>query len=260
MSSLFNAHLTQVLAKNRLSEDKLKRFKEARQEIVEYLEKKFGADITIIDSGSIAKGTAIDTSDMDISVCFKKNYPHSIKPIYGLIHEVLEQKFTKPEQVAKKRVALRVEIDSDISVDVIPCQWINNTHIRMYNVMQSKRQRGSIRIHVVNARQYRQIIKLMKIWRKNHNKFEVNGKKLNGFALELLVIRALNRQPQLDYTSSFIRVLLYLKGCINSIKLVDPANHENTLIISDQVRQEVKKIATECYNSYKQKQWKAIID
>ncbi len=254
----FNAHLMQVLEDNRLPPEKLTQLKEVRQKIVEYIQAAFGADITPFNSGSMAKGTATKASDLDIAICFRQDYPKSVKKIYELVHEVLEREFRQPQQVVKRRVALKVELN-DILVDVLPCKKIDDTHITMYNVMQRRRQRGSIKIHVDNARQYNQIIKLMKIWRNKHNIKKVGQQKFSGFALEQLVIRALNRKPTLNYEDGFIAVLLYIKCCINTIKLVDPANPENLLNMPFNVRQKVRDVANVCYIAYKNDNWNAII-
>lgn len=254
----FNTHLTKILAQHQIPLKDKNFINQARQDIVEYLQQEFGDLMSPLNSGSIAKGTAIQGSDLDVAICFKPNSYPSVKEIYGKVHQALKRRYKGKQQIIKCRVAIKVQLDS-VEVDVLPCLDLDGTYICLYNIMKRKKQRASIKIHIDNAQRVRQFIKLMKIWRKQHHEFREGKHKLSGFALELLVIRALRNRSPLDLAQGFKRILLYIKSCILNVKLNDPSNSNNELDIHRCVRYKIKTEADSAYKNYKRQIWVQII-
>ncbi len=79
----------------------------------------------------------------------------------------------------------------------------------------------SLKVDIESIRPYREIIKLMKLWKVQH------GISCKTFVIEQLVRRAIGNQLATDYSNAIGRVLGFIATNIKTVRLVDPANSNN---------------------------------
>jgi hypothetical protein len=188
--------------------------------------------ISIINSGSRAKGTAISlASDVDYLISLSSSCNSNsggLKSIYDSLHSHLKARYNP---VRKQNVSFRIEIGT-LEVDITPARKHSgntNYHWIYVSKLDSWRQ-TNIQKHIndVSGSGRLNEIKLLKIWR------ELNGLDFSSVYLEYLTINILSGKSK-DYSKlgdNFWFILQELsKDTSNplSIRIVDPANSTNIL-------------------------------
>ncbi|MCC8438569.1 hypothetical protein HP567_028960 [Brevibacillus sp. M2.1A] len=216
--------------------------KEKRDEVEELLRGEYGSKIISFKySGSIAKHTAIKSSkDMDLAVHFKHDSFDTLKNMYESVSDFLEKHYTIIDQ--------RVSIGLDgLNVDVVPGRRIDtedttNNDVNLYRTDTETRIKTNIETHKKHIRDSsaRNEIKLMKIWRERW------ALKFKSFAIELLVIKAMESFSGSGLDNKVKHVLQYIKDEVESINLIDPANSNNNVAdIIDSSRKTLFKTTAE---------------
>ncbi len=108
----------------------------------------------------------------------------------------------------------------------------------------------SLKVHIESVRPYREIIKLMKLWKVRH------GITCKTFVIEQLVRRAIGNQLITDYSEAMGRVLEFIATNIKTVRLVDPANSNNIIDVEDTTRDVLQAKAT---TSIQQRYWEYIV-
>ncbi|MGG1574856.1 SMODS domain-containing nucleotidyltransferase [Fictibacillus sp. NRS-1165] len=214
-----------------------------REEVEKAIREKFGEEVkTVKYSGSIAKHTAINSSkDLDLAVHFKHD-SFSLSEMYESVFDFLNENYNVREQ--KVSIGL-----PDLNVDVVPGRRIDkeddsNNDVFLYRSDDDSRIKTNIekhKSHITNSG-CRNEIKLMKIWK---NKWNV---KFKSFAVELLVIQALNGSSKIILKDRIKEVLDYILENVEEINLIDPANSNNNVadIIEDYKKMFLKTTASTC--------------
>ena len=107
-------------------------------------------------------------------------------------------------------------------------------------------------IDYISKSETRPIIKLMKIWRDEHNL------KFKSFALELLTIQALKGYNSNDYGNQLFHVLKYIDDHALSISLYDPSNSANNVADSIDFLDKIS-LYNAAHSSISEKFWRDII-
>ncbi|MCC3377147.1 hypothetical protein [Cohnella sp. REN36] len=237
-------YLQSVLEEEKFDINEEPEIKEKRDEVEELMRTEYGNRIVSFKySGSIAKYTAIKTSkDMDLAIHFKHDAFSTLKEMYDSIKVFLEKHYTVREQ----RVSLGLD---GLNVDVVPGRRISkddlaNNDVNLYRSDTATSIKTNIEIHKEHVRNSdsREIIKLIKIWRERW------GLKFKSFAVELLVIKALDGFASTGLDNKVKKVLNYIKDEVETVNLVDPANSNNNVadIIDYSRKLLFKTTATTC--------------
>lgn len=225
-----NEYLEELLDDEKLQDKDKEEIQNKRDEVERLLNEEYGNKIkTIKYSGSIAKKTAINTSkDLDLAVHFKNNAFSTLKDMYENVHDFLDDHYN----IRKQKVSIGL---TDHDVDVVPGRRIdeedeNNNDVNLYNSDAHTRIKTNIEKHKqhITESECRKIIKLFKIWKNSHSL------KFKSFAVELLVIQALDGTSAKSSKEKVKEVLEYIENKIESVKLIDPANSQNN--VSDAIK------------------------
>ena len=225
-------YLENVLNSHTLNDREVESLRNKRSEIETYLRSCFGQDITnLYYSGSIAKGTAIRLSyDLDLCVYFKRDSFNSLRDMYEQVYTNLDQRY----YVQPKTVSIAIK---GSNVDIVPARRIDNTGVlvNLYRRDTNSQIQTSISIHVktISASGVRNIIKLIKTWKRRHNLH------FKSFALELLVIKSLKDKVLHGYDNKVWEVLKYIRDNVLTVRLEDPTNSNN--IVSDLILEKNKQ-------------------
>ena len=187
--------------------------------------------LTILESGSCAKGTAIHlASDVDYLISLKNSCNGGLKGIYNSLYSELQSHYSK---VRKQNVSVRVTLDGGLEVDVTPGRkYSGNTNYHsLYVSKEDTWQQTNIQKHISDVSQSGRTdeIKLLKIWR------ELNGLDFPSIYMEYLVIDNIlygKSKDSSNLASNFFDVLSKLsQDNANPLfsKIIDPANSNNTL-------------------------------
>ena len=217
--------------------------------------------ISIINSGSRAKGTAISlASDVDFLVSLTSGCNANsggLKSIYDSLHAHLRKKYNP---VRKQNVSFRIKIES-LEVDITPARkQIGNTHYHWIYVSKLDTWRQTnIQIHINDVSSSGRLneIKLLKIWREL-NKLDFPSIYLEYLTIQILSGKSKDASRLGDY---FLYVLQeFCKDISNPLnsRIVDPANSTN--ILSDLLNSlEKKAIISKAKESVAQKYWENIV-
>ncbi len=242
-------YLVGVLEKQRLTGMDLERLRNTRDQLERDL-KYIRYESRIYYGGSYGKKTMIKESfDLDIVIYFPHTDLRPLRDMYESVHNSLNQAGYRMEE---QRVALTLQLLKRFHVDVITGQAKDEDfyYADLYNIAEDSRMRTSLKMHIDNARRVKDTIKLMKLWIRRHSL------EMQKFAMEQVVIRALRDKDESNLDMSFQTVLQYLKSSILNVKLVDSANSNNHIQISETQRY---KIAQAADNSSRAEYWKDII-
>lgn len=220
--------------------------KKNREEVEELMRSEYGSKIVSFKySGSIAKHTAIKTSkDMDLAVHFKHDAFSTLRDMYDSVKDFLGKHYTIKEQ----RVSIGLE---GLNVDVVPGRRIDeddltNNDVNLYRSDTGTSIKTNIEKHKEHIRDSdtRDIIKLLKVWRERW------GLKFKSFALELLVIKALDGFAESGLDNKVKKVLNFIKDEVETVNLIDPANSNNNVadIIDYSRKLLFKTTASTCLN------------
>ena len=225
-------YLENVLWKHKLDEGEVERIKNIRKEVENKLKNIYGSKIEkIIYSGSYAKNTAVDLKyDVDLCIYFKNDSFSTLFMMYNDVFTVLRKNFPK-YRIRKQNVSLRLVLSDNRSIDIVPVRSFEDGtgDANLYSSKTNGPIKTNIRKHIeyISKSKTRPIIKLIKIWKIEHN---IHFKS---FALELLVIKALSSSNSNDYGTQFLEVLEYIRDNAATVKLIDPANSNNN--VSDSI-------------------------
>lgn len=237
-------YLQSQLDSNKLSDEEQNNVSERKEKIENKLRGEFGSKIQSIKySGSISKGTAVKNShDIDIALHFKKDSFPTLKEMYDSVYDFLEKHY----KVRKQKVSVGLPGQD---VDVVPGRRINpddssDNDVFLYRTDEGERIKTNIEKQKEAIRESgsRDIIKLCKIWRDNWSL------EFKSFALELLVIKALENYEGKGFDNKFRHLLEYIRDYVESVTLTDPGNSNNN--VADTVESSEKKLfkstAKEC--------------
>ncbi len=236
-------------SQNMLLKD-LNTLRNLRQEIEGVLREEYGSYPRFYYAGSYGKKTMIRASfDLDIVIYFPPTETSTLKTIYNSVHQTLIDAGYK---VHPKTVSLQLPYEGGFHIDVVPGRAQDNTYqyATLYKNGENSTMQTSIKIHIESVRDSRDIIKLMNLWRICHS---LEWKK---FALEQTVLRALKGQRKDDYERCFIKVFEFIQDNILTIRLVDPANSNNIIEMSQQIRKSVQQAAI---NAIAAKYWSEVV-
>lgn len=202
-----------------------------KNEVTNYLRKKFGAEPIIKYAGSIAKGTMLKESyDLDIVCYFPDTDSRSLKDIHKSVFDYLENEYT----LEKKSSAIRIldlknsQNSIDYHVDVVPGRFIEGTSDVFLPVTTSERDRiqTNLKTHIsyIKDSDCIEIIKLFKLWKTRNNI------ALRTFILEVFIVETLKDFDKKHLLQdAVLKVFLDLKLEFPTKRLIDPANSGNVL-------------------------------
>jgi len=220
-------------------------YREIREWAGQYLE-------GIIPSGSLVKGTAIKGAvDIDLLISLKNKTPNTLKEIYESLYSTLNQ----THYATKQNVSIGIFYQG-LKLDIVPAKLMPNT-IYPHSIYVSKLDtwtKTNIHKHIriIKNSPHRNIIKLLKIWRKLHNL------DFPSFLLELTVMNVLRGKQIGRIDKKFLSVLSYLSEEFVSDKIYDPANTNN--VVSDTINDEEKNVIIQAAAaSLKADYWEKIV-
>lgn len=194
-------------------------------------------------NGSLKKGTAIHSSDVDIQVKFNRD-TESIKNIRSEVESYLNKEFYDRNLIEVRSQNHSVGLIYDIKgtkkrIDIVPMREVENgkgdayiysTKNNSIKKTNAKKQLGKLKL----TEKQKQIIRLLKGWKIDNNL------KFPSIFIEHVVNRAFkeNYIPR-TIDKALLFVIEYISNNITHIKIIDPANTNNiiseTLSYSDKV-------------------------
>lgn len=189
--------------------------------------------VTILDSGSRAKGTAISlASDVDYLVSLTSTCNENsggLKGIYQSLYSTLSANYANPR---KQNVSVRIAVDG-LEVDVTPARKqgpLTNFHSLYVSKLDTWKQ-TNIAAHIKDISQSGRTneIKVLKIWR------ELNQLEFSSIYLEYLLVKnVLAFKPKgSDHLAENVRYVLgqlaRKEGNPLFARISDPANSNNIL-------------------------------
>lgn len=214
-----------------------------RDKVEAKIRAEFGSAIqTVKYSGSIAKATAIKSShDIDIAIHFKSDSFETLEQMYQAVMDLLKKHWKTREQ--KVSIGL-----PGLDVDVVPGRRIStdtsNNDVWLYRTDTKTRIKTNIEKQkaAVTESGVRDVIKLAKAWREQW------GLHFKSFAIELLVMRALEGFTGSGLDNKYRAVLEFIRDSVETCQLIDPGNSANN--VADTVDSGDKKLfkakAKEC--------------
>jgi predicted nucleotidyltransferase len=196
--------------------------------------------------GSIAKGTSIYGSDIDIQLQFRKDFGTLSDVYYSVSNYVFDEfRDVKLENIREQMhsIGLEFKINDEVKrIDIIPtrqiengkndtCLFVNKTGFfekPTYKKTNSQIQLASL---TFNYREKR-IVRLLKIWKAENNL------KIKSIHLEWLAKNSFQKKSvSNNIQKALADVILFIASNIEFIRIVDPANSNNiisnTLTIED---------------------------
>lgn len=231
------------------------------EQVKNKLNRKFKNDVVETPKfhGSIAKGTSIYGSDIDIQLQFRKDFGTLSDVYYSVSNYVFDEfKDVKLESIREQKhsIGLEFKINDEVKrIDIVPtrqiendkndaCLFVNKTGFfekPTYKKTNSQIQLTSLSF---NYREKR-IVRLLKIWKAENNL------KIKSIHLEWLAKKSFQQKSVSDNIQKALAdVILYIASSIEFIRIVDPANTNN--IISNTLTKEDKSIISRlCYKMLK---------
>lgn len=252
-----NEHLREVLDTHKMCHiqnfvDKVKR---RREEVKAKMSNRYGSDkYSSFGSGSFAKHTATNVKfDLDLVEPFKHNAFGTLQEMFDSVHDFLAEEYKNTGvTIRKQKVSIGISFpmeegdEKSVELDVVPSRELSdNDYFDSHDLnlcfnedhwgfKKGTSQKTNIHkqiSHIEGKSSARQIIRLLKIWKKQ------KGKKYKSFVIELAVIRALdgyngdnNLWPRLKYTMEYLRDHI----AESSFHLFDPGNTNNDIIAAMQ--------------------------
>ena len=221
------AYLNSLLEKYRITDSMRNGIVGKRQLIENRLRSVYGSKIaTIMYSGSYGKDTAVSLDyDLDLIVYFKHDSFYSLYEMYQSVYSTLITSHFGP--VRKQKVSIGIDLGS-FHIDVVPARLLDDSGTRdgnLYNTVDGSSIKTNIRTHIdyVTRAKCKPAIRIMKLWKKKNNL------PIKSFALEIITIRALDKQPESDLYTQYRQVMAYIVSNIETMRLIDPANSNNNL-------------------------------
>ena len=204
------------------------------------LHSKFKNELVIYPnfSGSVAKGTSIYGSDIDIQLQFKRNFG-SIAEVYYTVSDFIFDEFKDEKlesiRVQKHSIGMEFKIKDEIKrIDIVPtrqignsnndtCLFVNKTGFfekPTYKKTNSSKQLSALSF---NNREKR-IVRLLKVWKTENNL------KIKSIYIEWLVKKALEHKPiSNNIDKALSDVVNFIASNIEYLRIVDPANTNNII-------------------------------
>lgn len=248
-----NEHLREVLDTHKMHhvQDFVDKVKNRREEIKEKLHNHYGSNkYSSFCSGSFAKHTAINVKfDLDLVEPFKHNAFETLQEMFDDVHDFLTEEYKGTGvTIRKQKVSIGVSYpieegdEKPVELDVVPGRELRDDDYPKTNDLnlcfnedhwgfkKGTSQKTNIQKqidHIKGKTSEREIIRLLKIWKKQ------KGKKYKSFVIELAVIRALDGYngdkglwPRLKFAMEYLRDHI----ADSSFHLYDPGNSNNDVI------------------------------
>lgn len=235
-----HAYLASLLDQQRVPDTSVARMQQARDDIEGKLRPYIGYRTRFYYGGSYGKKTMIkEAYDLDLATYFPTDDNRSVKQLYELVEGALK---TTGFTVKRKNVALNLPYSAGFYIDVVPARGRDEAfrYATLYKNEIDSYMQTSLKVHIESVAPFRDIIKLMKLWKA---RYSISCKT---FVIELLVIRALGASSINDYSDAFLRVLRFIDTNISTVRLVDPANSNNIVEIDDATRRLLQHVAHSC--------------
>ena len=227
-----------------------------KNEIVDELKAYYSTQAyPCFNSGSMAKHTAINLKfDYDIVLPFKYTAFKRLEDMFEGVFSFLSERYKDKATVRKQKVSIGIEFPqalgdrSPISIDVVPGREMSegsygkdSKALNLYcNEDAWGEKKGSFQKtdiskqidHIRGRKEERQIIRLLKIWKKSW------GKDYKSFMLELACIKAFeNYAGSSSLRDRLVFAMEYIRDNItsSSFHLYDPGNSGNDLMASMEV-------------------------
>lgn len=253
MSFDINEHLKEVLDTHKMShvEEFVNKVKNRREEIKTKMNNNYGScKYSSFGSGSFAKHTATNVKfDLDLVEPFKHNAFGTLKEMFDSVYDFLNDEYKDTGvRILRQKVSIGISFpieegdEKPVEIDVVPARELSDDDYTVshdlnlyFNKDHWGFQKGSCQktnihmqiSHIEGKASERQIIRLLKIWKKQ------KGKQYKSFVIELAVIRALNGYDgDKDLWSRLKYTMEYLREHIadDSFHLYDPGNSNNDVI------------------------------
>lgn len=260
-----NQHLKEVLDTHKMChvQDFVDKVKHRREEIKSKMHDHYGSNkYSSFCSGSFAKHTAINVKfDLDLVEPFKHDAFGTLQDMFDDVYDFLAGEYSNTGvTIRKQKVSIGIVFpieDGDekpVELDVVPGRELSdgdypNSHdLNLYfnedhwGFKKGTSQKTNIQkqiSHIEGKASERQIIRLLKIWKKQ------KVKKYKSFVIELAVIKAFDGYDgDTELWSRLKYAMEYLRDNIDdsSFHLYDPGNTNNDVItaMSDYDRRSFK--------------------
>ncbi|PXY41855.1 hypothetical protein DMB65_04635 [Flavobacterium cheongpyeongense] len=207
-------------------------------------------------TGSVVKGTSIYGSDVDIQLCFKKDFG-SIASVYDTISDYIfdELKIKEIKEIREQKhsIGIGIQLENEVKrIDIIPTRLIENgkNDVQLfvnkigffekstYKKTNHEKQMLSLKL---NYREQR-IVRLLKIWKVENNL------KIKSIFLEWLAKKSFESKPITNkIEKDLTNVIYFIARNIEFIRIVDTANSNN--VISNTLTYEEKSsVSRFCFN------------
>jgi len=107
----------------------------------------------------------------------------------------------------------------------------------LYKNGENSTMQTSLKKHIDTVQPVKGTTRLMKLWKVRKTL------EWETFALDQTVVRALEGKPKDNYETNLINVLTFVRDKIENVRLLDPANSNNEIEMSNNVRRSLKSAA-----------------
>jgi hypothetical protein len=274
-------YLVSVLEKQRMDDRNSVRLKSIRDQIRSDLEPINRYNPRFYYGGSYGKKTMIrEAFDLDLVIYFPSTDIRSLRDMYRSVYDSLVR---AGYQTESKLVALTLlqppnnPYPKDFHVDVVTGKAQDDKfyYADIYDIPHDSPRRTSLKMHIENVREVRDVIKLMKLWKRRHSlnwqtfameqtvvgalKNQNTTENWQTFAMEQTVFGALKNQKTADLGQCMEKVLLYIKSSVNQLRLIDPANSNNPIEIPGAKRRAIEQEANRSFDALKMDDWESIV-
>lgn len=260
-----NKYLREVLDTHKMChvQEFVNKVKKRREEIKAKMNNHYGRNkYSSFGSGSFAKHTATNVKfDLDLVEPFKHNAFGTLQKMFDSIYDFLAEEYRNSNvTIRKQKVSIGVSFpleegdEKPVEIDVVPGRelsdddYLDSRDLNLYfnedhwGFKKGTSQKTNIQkqiSYIEGKSNERQIIRLLKIWKKQKDK------KYKSFVIELAVIKALDGYygdnglwPRLKFTMEYLRDHI----AESSFHLYDPGNTNNDVIeaMQDYDRQSFK--------------------
>lgn len=248
-----NQYLQEVLETHRMKHVQafVDKMEVRKKEISDFLKDNYGKDsYEVFNSGSMAKHTATNIKfDMDVVLPFKHDSFDTLQAMYeGVYNDLYENYKDEAEYVRKQKVSIGIAFkkeegdDRAVEIDVVPGRETsdgsyedsNDLNIYIHKATWGQEDGGYMKTNIKKQRDHikgkdkeRQIIRLLKIWKKHHDK------PYKSFVIELAVIKSFEGYngekglwDRLKHAMEYLRDNVAEEG----FHLYDPGNSNNDVI------------------------------
>ncbi|MCE8952368.1 nucleotidyltransferase family protein [Bacteroides thetaiotaomicron] len=248
-----NNHLKEVLDTHKMYhvQDFVNKVKTRREEIKSKMHNHYGNDkYSSFGSGSFAKHTATNVKfDLDLVEPFKHSAFGTLQEMFDSVHNFLAEEYKNTGvTIRKQKVSIGVIFpieegdEKHVELDVVPGRELNDDdYLESHDLnlcfnedhwgfKKGTSQKTNIQkqiSHIEGKSSEREIIRLLKIWKKQ------KSKKYKSFVIELAVIKALDGYNGNKGLWARLRfVMEYLRDHIanSSFHLYDPGNSNNDVM------------------------------